>query len=49
MYDTDDDACCSMKPDDAAEGCSCDCESCGGENGENESIITMTDAETGEE
>jgi len=41
--------CCGHDHEESEKSCECDCGCCGEENEQGDSIITMTDTETGEE
>lgn len=49
MFYKDDEACCGGHDHDKAEGGSCDCDCCSDGENHGDSVITMTDTETGEE
>lgn len=49
MFDEEKDACCCGHDEKEHENCGCDCGCCGEDNEQGDSIITMTDTETGEE
>lgn len=51
MFDDEEKACCCGHDHEEKEheGCGCDCDCCGEEHEDGESVITMTDTETGEE
>jgi hypothetical protein len=49
MFETDEEKACCAQHEDEMDSCGCGCDCCGQDDESGESVITMTDTETGEE